>query len=258
MENNNTNFSESKSIEITQAEKEMLYPKKKKINKKVLAVAIIFIVYTVLVGFIGAQIERKIIMNKIQSSYEDAFGNEDSDADKIYDDTNETDETTTEPEKQPVSIKLGQKIVMDDIAEFTLEKSTWSDEIKPSDTNRAYSYKSDVDSEKYFVLKGTVKSIASDSFGFDDISDIEVLINGKYKFDGYIQIEESDRNGFTSSVKPLQESVILIYASVSDEAYRICENVKVDIKIQSDLENADWRFDEEKPYEYYTVLLNNK
>ena len=141
--------------------------------------------------------------------------------------------------------------------EFTFEKSSWADKIEPSNKSGWYTYMNDVEGEKYFVITGKAKSLATESFSVDGISDIEILINGQYKFSGNIQVEETDRHGFSDSIKPLQESVIIVYASITDEAYKICKDAKVSIKIQSDTENAGFSLDEDKPYEYYTLLFNN-
>ena len=150
-------------------------------------------------------------------------------------------------------INFNETVVVGDVMEITLEEYEWLDEIKPSNTTGAYSYKSDNVGEKYFVIRGKVKNIAGDTLDISYAHESELIINGRYKANINIDAEESDGTGFYGDVKPLQTLNIVIYASVSDELYEICENIDVTFNLLSDSSRVGYFFDMDDPHATYSV-----
>lgn len=150
-------------------------------------------------------------------------------------------------------INFNETVVVGDVMEITLEGYEWLDEIKPSNTTGAYSYKSDNVGEKYFVIKGKVKNIAGDTLDISYAHESELIINGRYKANINIVAEEADGTSFYGYVKPLQTLNIVIYASVSDELYEICENIDVTFNLLSDSSRVGYFFEMDEPHETYSV-----
>lgn len=141
--------------------------------------------------------------------------------------------------------------------ELTLESSEWVEEIKPSNTSGGYSYYENKDGEKYFVIKGKAKNIAGENLDIQYANESQILINDTYKATVNIEAEETDGTSFYGNIKPLQTLNIIAYASVSDEAYDICENVKLTLNVLSDSAYIRNFFDKDNPYETYSIEFSN-
>ena len=156
-------------------------------------------------------------------------------------------------------LKYNQLVTVGDAVEFTIESSEWTDKILPSDTSSGYSYVNDKANEKYFVAKGKVKNLSSEEL---DVSfygmDASVLINDKYKADVQIEAEDTDGRGFYGKIKPLQTLNVIFYASISDELYKICNNVDMTLKVVNDARYLSEFFNEDKvPYNTYLYKFTN-
>ncbi len=163
-------------------------------------------------------------------------------------------ENGSSPKKD--SITLGQKVVIEDILEFTVHSCGWEEEILPSNTEGVYSYKADEEDETYLVLRGTFTNLNGNSYDIGDIQDSEILINGKYTFHMYMDAEEPDGTGFIGDTKPLQTVNLVIYASVSDGVKDIFESATITLNILNDPEKTTYFFDaEDECRNTYTIEL---
>ena len=83
-----------------------------------------------------------------------------------------------------------------------------------------------------------------------------MLINGKYSFNVYMDGEDTDGAGYSSSTKPLQSVNFVIYASVSDSVKDIFEEATITINMLNDPERTKYYFDEDDDCKnIYTIKL---
>ena len=164
----------------------------------------------------------------------------------------------TEAEKLPgnTAITLGQKVVIEDVMEFTVNTCSWEDKILPSDISGTYSYKADQEDETYLVLRGTLTNLNGNSFDVKYIQESEIRINDKYTFSILMDGEDTDGKGFGDATKPLQTVNFVIYASVSDGVKDIFESATVTLNILNDPERTKYFFDaEDECKNTYTINL---
>lgn len=161
------------------------------------------------------------------------------------------DEKVNEVFSKP--LKLNETITIGDLMEIELTKSEWVESILPSNTSEGYFYYDDIEGEKYFVIHGTVKNIGTENIEIRWISEAEVVLNDTYKFPATMELESIDGTDFNGSAKPLQTLNLIVYASVSDEAYEIYESVDVVMKILSDSENINNYFNEDFEHETFQI-----
>ena len=69
-----------------------------------------------------------------------------------------------------------------------------------------------------------------------------------------MELESNDGTDFYGSAKPLQTLNLIIYASVSDEAYEICETVDLTMNILSDPEYVNNFYDDD--YQHETLKIS--
>lgn len=169
----------------------------------------------------------------------------------IDDNTSSGSPSETEPE--PILLKTNEPVTIGSLMELTLSESEWVEAIKPSNTSGAYSYYEDTTGEKYFLIHGTLKNIGSETLDIQYMNESEVLINGTYRFPALMELESNDGTDFYGSAKPLQTLNLFIYASVSDEAYEICDTIEVTMKILSDSQYVNNFFDVDYPHETFKI-----
>ena len=108
-------------------------------------------------------------------------------------------------------------IITQDFATMSLDKVSWSDEIKPSDISGVYSYYSDQEGESYFWLSGTIKNLSGDSFSIENMA-AEFIFDDKYTYSGIIIADDGGNDFyFTDYVQPLGSVKYYIYYSIPDE-----------------------------------------
>jgi hypothetical protein len=152
------------------------------------------------------------------------------------------------------TLNLNETVTIGSLMEITLTGSEWVESITPSNTSGVYSYYEDQEGEKYFVIHGTLKNIGSENLDIQWINESEVLLNGTYKFSAKMELESNDGTDFYGSAKPLQTLNLIIYASVSDEAYEICETVDLTMNILSDPEYVNNFYDDD--YQHETLKIS--
>ena len=149
---------------------------------------------------------------------------------------------------------LNETVTIGSLMEITLTGSEWVESITPSNTSGYYSYYKDQEGEKYFLIRGTLKNIGSEELDIQWINESKVLLNGTYEFSAEMELESNDGTDFYGSAKPLQTLNLIIYASVSDEAYEICETVDVTMNILSDPEYINNFYDDD--YQHETLKIS--
>lgn len=155
------------------------------------------------------------------------------------------------------SIQLNQAFSVGEIMEITLNSYEWNDRVLPSDTSGFYSYLDSGEGETFFIVRGTLKSFAGNSFDIKYCSEATITINEKYIFNARMELESNDHTGFYGSVKPLQTLNLVIYGSISDEVMDVAENIQVNFSIVSDEEALKYFYDDKYPHENYTITFSN-
>lgn len=200
-------------------------------NFKIIIAAIL--VYTVLVSGITVGIDRAVIKHRVEKAFDDAFSGE------ISDSTNDEDK----PEDKKVTpVNLNQKFTVGGIAEVTFTKSEWVNEIMPSKASddEAYSYYEDKEGETYFVLHAKIKNLSGTEISsVDSFGKCTLKVNEKYNVSGNIAAESQDGLDFYSSIKPLQESNVIFYISVSDGMYKTYESATLFVDLINNEEAID-------------------
>lgn len=138
---------------------------------------------------------------------------------KNQDNANETKENNSskQEENKINSISLGETVTIDDLVEFTITEGNFEETILPSDTSRAYSYIDDEPNTIYYVLKGTIKNLSSNTISTEFCTENSFTFNDNYNYTGTFEVEDNDGRGFGSSVTPLSSMPICIFVSVPYE-----------------------------------------
>lgn len=184
-------------------------------------------------------------------SYRDWINNINTDSNSIDDNTN----TGGKSENKVTVVNLGETFTCGNVAEITLSSAEWVDEIYPSNTSDLYSYFPDNDGEKYFVIHGTLKNIASDVLDIELVNDSTLTINGTYNSPVTMKLESTDGSDFYGQAKPLQTLNLFVFASVSDEVYNIFSTADVTMNIVSDKEYISYYYSESNPYETFSIKI---
>ena len=224
------------------------------IKSKAFLIGMAILIYTIIVASITVKIDRKIIANNIQKSFQEAFNIDSNSSNKIE---NKVGKEDKKPKKEAEKLNIGQTITIGDVMELTLESSEWTDEIKPSNTSDFYTYYEDKEGEKYFVIKGKVKNIAGEDLDLDYVNQSKIIVNDTYKADVRFEAEESDGTSFYADVKPLQTLNFVAYASLSDEAYNICEKIRCDLDIVNDSTHMKEFFSNNTPHDSFYIEFEN-
>lgn len=159
---------------------------------------------------------------------------------------------------QAKTVTLNTPFSVSEIMTITLHSSEWCDKILPSNTSGSYSYMDDNEGEKYFVIRGELKNLASETLDIQYASKAQMTINEKYKFPVTLELEENDGKSFYGNAKPLQTLNLIVYASVSDELYEACENIQITMDIVNDESKLGFFYDEKYPHDSFTISFDNK
>lgn len=205
-----------------------------------------------------ASLERKIVelQDRITELEKENSDLRDSDRGNTVIDNKITD-SDTNMGTSPIILEVDSAAAVGDIMDITITGAEWTDSILPPDTSKTYSVYGDKENETYFVVHGTITSYASDSFNIRWNSDSSFLINEKYTFSSTMEFVDSDGRGFGEAIKPLQTRSFIIYSSVSDEVYNICESVQVNFELPDNEEQIDYYYNDRHSYASFTITFSN-
>lgn len=120
--------------------------------------------------FIGIMIFTVLAGVGCQSNNENINNNDNYTVNSIKDNNEEAENNKEEQgiinrqdKFEGITLNLGELKNCNDIIELQFDSSQWMDSILPSNTSSVYSYYEDIEGESYFVLKGTVKNISSET-----------------------------------------------------------------------------------------------
>lgn len=152
---------------------------------------------------------------------------------------------------QAISLGDSMKIGNDVTLEFKTYE--WCDKIVPSKTDGVYSYMSDVDGEKYLVIRGTITNDSGAEIDPSYCSRVELVMNDKYNYDGEFKVESSDGTDFYGGAKPLQTLNTVLYFSVPDEAKDKFESGVVTVKMNTKEEDFGSFYDDDKDHKIFKI-----
>lgn len=175
-------------------------------------------------------------------------------ANSINDNTDSNTEKITSPASKVV--ELNSAFNVGDTMNITLTSSEWCEEIKPSNTSGVYSYYEDISGEKYFVVHGELKNLASETLDITYAGEAEIKINDKYKLPARMEMEEPDGSSFYGNAKPLQTLRLIIYSSISDELYENCNSIKLTMNLVTDNEKIGNFYNDDYQHETFEITFN--
>lgn len=232
-EQENCNQPQTQASVPASSQPQMLPVAHKKKWIKPLIIAVVAIVYTAVVVVSTVLIDRAILKKRIQEEIVNGITFE-------IDDSVDVD-SESEKVNNGVNVKsaeLNKKITVGSMFEITLLKSEWCEEIRPSNTTDRYTYYTDEEGQKYFVVRAKIKNVSSKEVDFENISKCLLKADGKYEISGKAESEEVDGTSFYGNIKPLQEVNAIIYFSVSDEMYNTCSEYEVFLDVANNEEAA--------------------
>lgn len=222
---------------------------KNKKNFKIIIIAIV-LVYTVLVSGITIGIDRAVIKHRVEKAFDDAFSGE------ISDSTYDEDEDKYE-DKKVIPVNLNQKFTVGGIVEVTFTKSEWANAVLPSKANKSdgyYTYYEDEEGETYFLLHARIKNISgTEIYSMNSFGKCTLKVNEKYNVSGNIAAESQDGMDIDCPIKPLQESNVIFYISVSDEMYKTYERATLFIDLTNNEEAINTYSGDESDYSSYSI-----
>lgn len=172
----------------------------------------------------------------------------------IGDNTDKKDNEKSENTATPIA--LNTPFNVGEIMTITLFSSEWCEELLPSNTSGVYSYYKDVEGEKYFMVHGELKNLASQTLDVQYAGEARIIVNGKYNLFATMELEENDGTSFYGNAKPLQTLPLVIYASVSDELYETCEDIQLLIDLVNDEEKIEYFYDESYPHDSFQISFS--
>lgn len=136
--------------------------------------------------------------------------------------TTNTSKTNAEKTEEviPTEIDINEHITMKkdtDEIDFCIKEICWEDIVESKDDNMFRSVYSDVDGERYFVIKTDIKNIGGDTVTSDFIGKVNVQFSSKYNY----QLRAVDIYSCVLtqywSCQPLKTVEVYFLASIPDE-----------------------------------------
>lgn len=151
-----------------------------------------------------------------------------------------------------INLNIGDKITLD-FVEFTVDSASWSDELKPTDTNGVYSYMPDEENESYFWLCGTMKNISGNAYSVEDLVS-EIVFDNKYTYTAHLAADDGGNDFYGDYVNPLCSVKYYIYISAPDEIKEIYNTTTVKFGFEKNF--AGSYYDDFEDCDYlYTITL---
>mgnify|MGYP002579753408 CR=1 FL=1 len=176
-----------------------------------------------------------------------------SQVNKVGDNTSQQQEDSVEKSDEFVKLNIGDTITLD-FVEFTVDSTSWSDDIKPTDTSSVYSYMSDKEDESYFWICGTMKNISGNAYSVENMVS-EIVFDDKYTYTAHLAADDGGHNLYGDYVKPLSSVKYYIYVSAPDEIKETYSTVTVKFGFKDSFSGS--YYDDFKECNYlYTISLN--
>ncbi len=140
-----------------------------------------------------------------------------------------TDEQEASSTVEEVPVYWNTPIETDDYA-FTLTGAEWADAIYPPDTSGGYSYyEPQSEGTRYLLVRGVFENKSSDTINVEDVTLLQITINGEYNFTGATVMAKDgsdDFYSFNNSPMPLETVNIYLFAEIPDKMIEQCQSIK--------------------------------
>ena len=152
------------------------------------------------------------------------------------------------------SVQLNQTVTTDEY-EYTLTNCEWSDAVYPPDTaSYVYNYVPGESGKHYFIVNGTFKNLAGNSYLLSGQTTVSFQFNDKYQYEGIV-CTATDRSmcvGTFEATDPLEVVNIYICSLVPDEIMETFDNVQIDWAFY-DLAGNDYVSSDSVPVQTYRL-----
>lgn len=136
-------------------------------------------------------------------------------ANKVQELNNSDENTKAKDNIEFKSVNYGDTI-SNDFVSMTIEKSSISEELYPTNTSSVYSYIPNKDNEQYFYLTGNIKNISGDTYNVENIY-ATMTFDDKYNYKASLKADDGGNNFYGNNVKPLGNVKYYLYVSVPNE-----------------------------------------
>lgn len=204
------------------------------IKSKAFIICAAIVVYTIIVASVTVKIDRAILANQIQKSFQQAFS---FDADSSETKTeNKPSKKENKPSKKTTSIELDQTLIQEDMYEFTVIGYDFGKKIIPPNTPSFYTYyEAKEEGHQYLDLKLNYKNLEATGISADEIASAKIKYAGKYEYTSFSVIEDSDGD-FTyaniTDVAPLTVGKMHYLFEIPDEVANGTESIVATIIVK--------------------------
>ncbi|WP_405106169.1 bZIP transcription factor [Paenibacillus sp. FSL K6-1217] len=119
-------------------------------------------------------------------------------------------------------IVKGTPLVIDGTGEYTITRTSFDKKIIPSNPGSFYTYyEAKEPGTTYLAITLKVKNLAGEAMDAEDVAEVEVTYDNKYKYSTFDTMEEKGGEDFTytslSEIEPLKNGTLVFLAEVPDE-----------------------------------------
>ena len=205
------------------------------IKSKAFLIGMAILIYTIIVASITVKIDRKIIANNIEKSFQEAFNIDDIESETKKD---VSSKKTEKPSKKVTNIVLNETLTKEDVYEVTVVGFDFGKKIMPPNPPSYYTYyEAKEDGHQYLDLKIDYKNLDATGISADEIASAKIKYAGKYEYTSFSVIEDSDGD-FTYSnitnVAPLTVGKMHYLFDVPDEVVDSMESIVATIVVKGD------------------------
>lgn len=136
-------------------------------------------------------------------------------------------------------IVKGTPLVIDETGEYTITKTSYSKKVTPSNPGSFYTYyEAKEPGTTYLAVTLKVKNLAGEAMNADEVADVEVKYDNKYKYSTFATMEKNGGEDFTytniSRIEPLKNGTLVFLAEIPDEVKSSGKPLYADFEIQGE------------------------
>lgn len=144
--------------------------------------------------------------------------------------------TETVSKKEFIDLMPGGEVILEDYGNFTLTKAYISKKIDPPNPGSFYTYyEAKEPNTSYLDTVITFKNTSTNTISADEVANVQVIYDGKYKYETFSAIEENNGEDFTftniTNIESLKSGNLHFLAEVPDEVTTSGKSIEISIKI---------------------------
>ncbi len=145
----------------------------------------------------------------------------------------EADSTVEETEAKPTVIKKGQKITIKDVCEFYIDYTNITKKVIPKYPASYYQFYDAEKGNTYIDICIAYKNLTGESVDADEVGNVAVTYDGKYKYTAFSIIEKENRGNFTytniTDIDCLSTEFLHYLIEVPDEVINSKKTIDADL-----------------------------